>query len=122
MRRVHHRPGDFVLQPWEADIEACAQHITALIGPKVDFGIHSRIGRQGDLHLAGHYTHRADEASGPPGREKLLWISAAAWCARGGQVNVEASVRAARSAVTPASCVRLRGVENLVELSHGNLL
>lgn len=62
MRRVDHRPGDFMLQAREADIEVRPENVTALVGPKIDFGIHRRIGRQGDLHLAGHYSHCPYEA------------------------------------------------------------
>src|SRR5687767_9859817 len=97
MGGVHQALRDLAWQARQADVEAGAQEVTAAVQPQVHLGVDGPAGGQGDLPLAGGQPDRAQEARRPAGGEQLLWVGALAGGAWGGELDVEASVRAARA-------------------------
>lgn len=112
-------PGDAGLDAWYGDTEARTEKILATREMQINLGINRNFGRQIDLLSSGREREGAFETRRPAGGEQLLRIGSDAGRAGGRQLDIQMSVRAARSAAfPPASGVRPGSVDDFSDLRH----
>ena len=121
MRSVDQFLGRTALHAGQADVETRGDAVGLANLAEVDTGVDRQVGRHRDLLHSGDGLDCADEAGGITGGEQLLRVGPGAGSSRRRQLDVQAAVIGAGSAVTAAGGVGLGGVKDFVEFcGHGS--